>query len=343
MDQHASGRVVFRPRNQIVSDSEFPDEFDVEGANLHIAPLGINNFLYNAVLLFLPYFYSSRAYLVLKSAESAEEEIESKSATAASEDTIALDRWPYVKICWNEFLDSLSNEWKTLNLISALLLTAIYNVLLLGGQGSALTQCTALMSLFSALMSLILGCLYLVRFDTMRRTYKAIQWSSDAVKTSRTVVWNIYTLLALPSAWLAWSLIFFVVCLMSIIWQPIDVNIGSASGLGPLHLASKIAVSALLFTGMVHLSFALITFAGYGSRLDESWSKKLEHWHIKGASARDTSFNVGRRHGMVTNSEPIANSGFSSSMSNRAFAQLSRHQLYDNPACPEPESSDSTG
>ncbi|KIL69120.1 hypothetical protein M378DRAFT_7839 [Amanita muscaria Koide BX008] len=249
-----------------------------EEAKFHIAPLGLNNFLYNAAHLFLPYFYSSRAYVVLSSATLTEEEIKSQFTEAASKDSgITLEHWPDVKKSWNQFLDSLSNEWKTLNLVSALLLTAIYNVLQLRGRGNRLIQCTALMSLLSALMSLLFGCLYLIRFETMRRTYKAIQWSSDVLKTSQIVFWNIYILLALPSVWLAWSLIFFVICLMSIVWQPTDETIGSTGGgLGPLHLATKITVSALLFVGMAHLSLALFTFARYGSRLDKTWTKKLE-------------------------------------------------------------------
>ncbi|KAM6497295.1 hypothetical protein JOM56_007768 [Amanita muscaria] len=220
-----------------------------------------------------------RAYPVLSSATWLEQEIHehfSKTRTMADRDIKKLEQWKAVQNSWDEFLNALTKEWKTLNVVSALLLTAIYNVLLLGGQGSTLTQCTALMSLLSALMSLTLGCLYLIRFETMRRTYKAIQWSSDALKTSRTILWNVYNLLALPSAWLAWSLLFFVVCLMSIVWEPIDVNIGSTSGLGPLQLASKIAVSALLFVGMVHLSYALVAFAGYGSRLDKKLLKRLQ-------------------------------------------------------------------
>ena len=46
-----------------------------------------------------------------------------------------------------------------------------------GGHGNRVVQCTALLSLICALISLILGCLYLIRFETMRRPYKAMQWA----------------------------------------------------------------------------------------------------------------------------------------------------------------------
>ncbi|KIL69117.1 hypothetical protein M378DRAFT_21358 [Amanita muscaria Koide BX008] len=164
------------------------------------------------------------------------------------------------------------------------------------------------MSLLSALTSLTLGCLYLIRFETIRRTYKAIQWSSDALKTSHTALWNVYNLLALPSAWLAWSLLFFVVCLMSIVWQPIDATIGGTGSLGPLHLASKIALSALLFVGMVHLSYALVAFAGYGSRLDKKLLKKLQSFsgdiETNSATNSDNDNNDSNDSGLPNNSMP---------------------------------------
>lgn len=36
---------------------------------------------------------------------------------------------------------------------------------------------TALASLICALISLLFGCMYIIRFGTMRKTYKAAEWA----------------------------------------------------------------------------------------------------------------------------------------------------------------------
>lgn len=40
------------------------------------------------------------------------------------------------------------------------------------------TRYFALSSLICALMSLLYGCMYIVRFGTMRKTYKAAEWAT---------------------------------------------------------------------------------------------------------------------------------------------------------------------
>lgn len=41
-----------------------------------------------------------------------------------------------------------------------------------------LTRFSALLSLICAFMSLIYGCLYIIRFGTMRKTHKAAEWAN---------------------------------------------------------------------------------------------------------------------------------------------------------------------
>jgi hypothetical protein len=43
--------------------------------------------------------------------------------------------------------------------------------------GDPLTRTAALLSLMSALLSLTYGCIYIVRFGTMRSMYKASRWA----------------------------------------------------------------------------------------------------------------------------------------------------------------------
>ena len=93
------------------------------------------------------------------------------------------------------FVDSLLREWKTLNLVSALLCTlgdschpnlyrsdhgssAILTMFQVpDAAGDPLTRWAAIFSLIFALMSLIYGCMYIVQFGTMRSMYKASRWA----------------------------------------------------------------------------------------------------------------------------------------------------------------------
>ncbi|TFK25149.1 hypothetical protein FA15DRAFT_571701, partial [Coprinopsis marcescibilis] len=66
-------------------------------------------------------------------------------------------------------IDSVMREWKTFNIISALLLSAILTILQIDSAATdALTRYTALASLVCALTSLLYGCIYIVRFGTMK-------------------------------------------------------------------------------------------------------------------------------------------------------------------------------
>lgn len=47
-----------------------------------------------------------------------------------------------------------------------------------GASEDPLTRYTALISMICALMSLIYGCVYIIRFGTMRKSYKAAEWAN---------------------------------------------------------------------------------------------------------------------------------------------------------------------
>ena len=90
-----------------------------------------------------------------------------------------------------------------------------------------LTRFSALLSLVCAFMSLIYGCLYIIRFGTMRKTHKAAEWanvseysshvhsatssadshdstSQESERTSTSIFWNVWVMLAMPAVWLGW-------------------------------------------------------------------------------------------------------------------------------------------
>lgn len=52
-------------------------------------------------------------------------------------------------------------------------------MLQLEGAGTdPLIRFTALLSMVCALMSLLYGCMFIIRFGTMRKTYKAAEWAN---------------------------------------------------------------------------------------------------------------------------------------------------------------------
>jgi hypothetical protein len=56
-------------------------------------------------------------------------------------------------------------------------------------------------------MSLLYGCVFIIRFGTMRTTYKAVEWASEAQQSETSIFWNVWVLLAMPTTWLAWSVV----------------------------------------------------------------------------------------------------------------------------------------
>lgn len=71
-------------------------------------------------------------------------------------------------------------------------------------------------------MSLVYGCIYIIRFATMKKTYKGAAWAQvlqiietflvdfhfflfqEAQKSESGIWWNIWVMLAMPATWLAW-------------------------------------------------------------------------------------------------------------------------------------------
>ncbi|KAG8218229.1 hypothetical protein J3R82DRAFT_3797 [Butyriboletus roseoflavus] len=181
------------------------------------------------------------------------------------------------KQSWEAFIDSLLREWKTLNLVSVLLHSAIISMF----QNQVMAndpviRTAALLSLTSALMSLSYGCIYIVRFGTMRNMYKATRWAEEAARTTTFILWNVWVLLAMPAVWLAWSMIFFVVAILAFIWRygssadPVSPQLLSpTAAIGP-----RIAVSALFFLGFIYLAAIVKTLHNYGRATEHKLSSR---------------------------------------------------------------------
>jgi len=114
-------------------------------------------------------------------------------------------------------------EWGILNVISSLLLGILLTFLQLEEAGlHPLTRLFALLSLECAFMSLLYSVLYLARFHSLRDVERGMNWIFAATQTSTRPYWNLWLFLALPTVWLAWSLIFFSTSLLSFVWTSGD-------------------------------------------------------------------------------------------------------------------------
>ncbi|KIJ92689.1 hypothetical protein K443DRAFT_423044 [Laccaria amethystina LaAM-08-1] len=79
---------------------------------------------------------------------------------------------------WEAFIESLPREWKTLNVVSAVLTSAIMALLQVPeASDDPITRSTALLSFICALMSLSCGYIYIMRLGTIRSMYRASNWA----------------------------------------------------------------------------------------------------------------------------------------------------------------------
>ncbi|KAI0075404.1 hypothetical protein K474DRAFT_1559655, partial [Panus rudis PR-1116 ss-1] len=175
------------------------------------------------------------------------------------------------KHSWELFVDSVLREWKTLNLVSALLCTAIVTLFQVpDAAGDPLTRWAAILSLICALMSLTYGCVYIVQFGSMRSMYKASRWAEEARRTKTLIWWNIWVLLAMPAVWLSWSMIAFCVSILSYVWRTGAVNDppdGIRPPLSPNAALSVRAVVTVIFVlGLLYFVLIMRTFAKYSER-----------------------------------------------------------------------------
>ncbi|KAI0092886.1 hypothetical protein BDY19DRAFT_926949 [Irpex rosettiformis] len=175
------------------------------------------------------------------------------------------------KHSWEAFVDSLLREWKTLNLVSVLICTALLTLFQVqDATGDPITRWSALFSLICALMSLTYGCTYIVQFGTMRSMYKASRWAEEAQKSKTFIWWNVWVLLSMPAVWLSWSMLSFCFAILSYVWRTgasDDPSDGTYPPLTPGEaLAIRTVLTVLFGVGLVFFVMILRTFASYGTR-----------------------------------------------------------------------------
>ncbi|KAH9477352.1 hypothetical protein JR316_0009558 [Psilocybe cubensis] len=187
-------------------------------------------------------------------------------------------RFEKLDYTWNSFVDSLLRDWNTYNIVSALILSAILTILQIDTAAKdPLIRYTLLFSQVCAITSLLLGCLYSIRFDSsMRKTYKAAEWADEAQKFKINIWWNIWVLLAMPAIWLAWSTIFYIVAIMAFVWRTDTSGTSTPAPLSPhALLLVRILITLVLTLGFISGWLSLMTFRRYGHTMDRAWRNRV--------------------------------------------------------------------
>lgn len=181
-------------------------------------------------------------------------------------------------IKWRGFVDSLLQEWQTLNIISALLVPGILTIFQINGAtNDPVTRYLAFWSLISALMSLLYGCLFIIQFSQMKKTTIGIEWMTEALEQYDVKqFWALDVMLALPAIWLAWSILAFIVCIMTFLWRAGPVPPESFNSPTSMVLGFRIFVSSVLGVGFAYTASVFYTFRRYGVNLDVVIAKRLE-------------------------------------------------------------------
>ncbi|KAJ1300330.1 hypothetical protein OPQ81_005151 [Rhizoctonia solani] len=259
--------------------------------------------LYRHFLLRLPSVYFTRVSKVFEEAELSRVEVqkmidaskraryrrlrrEQRQAQSESHASHELDFWPNerewttpivspslqrFKQSWDEFMDSLQKEWKTLNVVSALLLSAILTMFQVEGSDQPVMRTAAIIALVCALWSLTFGCIYILRFSTMRSMHKASRWAEEAQRHTTGIWWNVWVFLALPSVFLAWSVISFCVAIMAFSWTTGSVTppspISDKAAIGP-----RLGITAVFLLGLVYFTRVVKTLRRYADPLPRHWA-----------------------------------------------------------------------
>ncbi|KAJ7834236.1 hypothetical protein B0H14DRAFT_2363895 [Mycena olivaceomarginata] len=187
---------------------------------------------------------------------------------------------------WEGFIDALMREWKTFNIISVLLLSAILTMLQIDAASDPITRTSALCSLICALMSLLYGCMYIIRFGTMRKLHKASTFANEAQKGTANLWWNVWVMLAMPATWLAWSIIMFLTCIMSFIWLGGTAPDAGALMMSPhTALGLRIGLTVVFSLALIYFALMVKTFHRYGDALDNEWMRTVSGWAAEDATS----------------------------------------------------------
>ncbi|VDB83296.1 unnamed protein product [Peniophora sp. CBMAI 1063] len=178
-----------------------------------------------------------------------------------------------LRTSWDGFIATLLEEWRALNVVSALLSAAVLALLALDGAlNEPVTRTAGILSLVCALWSIVYSSVYIIRFAQMsKRLRRAAGWAEAARNSKINSLWNVWVLLAMPIVWLMWSLISFMVAILSFVWI---ANAGSGAQSARVALGTRIAITCVVGLGGICFLATLNTLRHYGAEMDQKWKDK---------------------------------------------------------------------
>ncbi|KAJ3569974.1 hypothetical protein NP233_g4707 [Leucocoprinus birnbaumii] len=238
--------------------------------------------IYLHCLLRLPYMYFSRVDQIFVDANLSMEEIkemalrDSVGGLIQRRKSARMPRaYLRLKKNWEHFIDNLMREWKTLNIISGLLLSGILTIFQIEGvNNDPLTRAAALCSLNCALLSLLYGCFFIIRFSGMRRVYRAAEWAIEAQR-DQNMIWNVWVMLAMPAIWLVWSILAYVAAIMSFMWR-IRPGVPIPPTSPREDFALRVFICLIFGIGVIYAILIINTLRRYGSNMDKAWKQRIE-------------------------------------------------------------------
>jgi hypothetical protein len=112
----------------------------------------------------------------------------------------------------------------------------------------------------------------------MKKMHKAAQWAYEAQKTKTSILWNVWVMLAMPAVWLVWSIILFIIGIMSFVWRG-TTHAGEGMQISEEEaLVIRIGITALLSIGIFYFLAMTRTFSRYGRQMDEDWQRTVRGW-----------------------------------------------------------------
>ncbi|KAF9449703.1 hypothetical protein P691DRAFT_774475 [Macrolepiota fuliginosa MF-IS2] len=253
--------------------------------------------IYLHLLLRLPSLYFTRFNQILSDANLSLMEMKDMALRALAADSTAIrflrtvrsgrnpeyrqvlpPAYQQMKERWELFIDGLLEEWRTLNLVSALLVPGILTMFQIAGAApdDPVTRYLVFWSLLSALVSLLYGCMFVVQFSRMRNAHKMVEWA--VAVQNQGILWNVPVMLAMPLIWLTWSIVVFIISIMWFMWRataPLpDGIVFSASP--KTAIGFRIFLCVTLGISIVYGILIFITFQKFGKGMDDKWKDHVE-------------------------------------------------------------------
>ncbi|KAG6812800.1 hypothetical protein H0H92_000433 [Tricholoma furcatifolium] len=216
--------------------------------------------LYHIIFLGFPLFYQHRVHRIFKEVWLSKDDLMEHIIATLAEEQARLEargqplssaayyvraedaELSNLKTLWESFVDQSLREWKMTNFVSILLPSAMIGTLQISEAVS----------------------------DVIVRT--SVLMSLEGERTQDHIFWNTWVLLSMPVTWLSWSLIFYTVGITSFIWR---AGSGRPAPTIEMGLGSRIAITCLLWIGIIYFVLIIFSLNEYGERMDVAWRDKV--------------------------------------------------------------------